>query len=222
MMSSNTRVAADAMTGNGNFKIVYLGKDQRPISVMKLAALNEPTWRRGATFNHLSKAIRGQLKSYTLADLVTVVANELPISTESAMEEAEAAGAKLRKEFFDVRNLEGSHFLDSKGKQKVVTSEEFSKRPEDLSYFVFLVNVDPTVVDTRIIQESLSTGFSLKLPLSVYDVTTDTVIEELGKRRIDRNGTTGLNKLIGSADPNVLASLKKALFGPIDPGTQHP
>jgi len=53
--------------------------------------------------------------------------------------------------------------------------------------------------------------------LSVYDVTTDTVIEELGKRRIDRNGTTGLNKLIGSADPNVLASLKKALFGPIDP-----
>ena len=87
-----------------------------------------------------------------------------------------------------------------------------------MSYFVFLVNVDPTVVDTRIIQESLSTGFSLKLPLSVYDVTTDTAIEELRKRRIDRNGTTGLNKLIGSADPNVLASLKKALFGPIEPG----
>lgn len=84
---------------------------------------------------------------------------------------------------------------------------------------MFLVNVDPTVVDTRIIQESLSTGFSLKLPLSLYDVTTDTVIEELGKRRIDRNGTTGLNKLIGSADPNVLASLKKALFGTIGPGT---
>jgi len=134
------------------------------------------------------------------------------------MEEAEAAGAKLRKQFFDVRNLEGSHFLDSKGKQKLVTSEEFSKRPEDLAYFVFLVNVDPTVVDTRIIQESLSTGFSLKLPLSVYDVTMDTVIKELRKRRIDRNGTTGLNKLIGSADLIVLSSLKKALFGTIDPG----
>jgi len=206
-MSSNTR------TGNGNFKIVYLGKDQRPILVMKLVDLHEPTWRRGATFNHLSKAIRGQLKSYTLADLVTVVANELPISTESAMEEAEAAGAKLRREFFDIRNLEGSHFLDSKGKQEVVTSEEFSNRPELLSYFVFLVNVDPKVVDTRIIQESVSTGFSLKLPMSVYNATTDKVVEELGKRRSDRNGTTGLSKLVGSADPNVLASLKKALFG---------
>ena len=176
---------------------------------MKLTALHEPTWRSGAAFNHLSKAIRCQLKSYTLADLVTIVANKLPISTESAMEEAEAAGAKLRKDFFNVRNLEGSHFLDIKGKQKVVTSEEFSA----LSYFVFLVNVYPTVVDTRIIQESLSTGFGLKLPLTMYNTTTDTVVEELRNRRIDRNGTTGLSKLVGSADLDVLASLRKVLFG---------
>jgi len=88
-MSANTRVVADTRTGNGNFKVVHLGKDQRSISVMrKLATLNEPDWRRGATFNHFSKAIKGQMKNYSLADLVTVVANELPISTESAMEEA--------------------------------------------------------------------------------------------------------------------------------------
>ena len=77
-MSSNTRSAADARTGNGNFKVVHLGKDQRPISIMKLAGLNELNWRRGVTFNHLSKASKGQLKNYTLADLVTAVANELP------------------------------------------------------------------------------------------------------------------------------------------------
>ena len=62
-MSSNTRVAADARIGNGNFKVVHLGKDQRPISIMKLAGLNEPSWKRGATFNHLSKAIKVQLKN---------------------------------------------------------------------------------------------------------------------------------------------------------------
>jgi len=59
--SANTRVAADARTGNGNFKVVHLGKDQRPISVMKLAMLKELDWRRGAIFNHLSKAIKGQM-----------------------------------------------------------------------------------------------------------------------------------------------------------------
>jgi len=59
MMSANTRVAADARTGNDNFKVVHLGKDQRPISVMKLTTLNGPDWRRGAAFHHLSKAIKG-------------------------------------------------------------------------------------------------------------------------------------------------------------------
>ena len=88
-MSANTRILADTRNRNGNFKVVHLGKYQRPISVMKVAAMEVPSWKRGATFNHLSKAIKVQLKNYTLADLVTVVANELPISTESAMEEAQ-------------------------------------------------------------------------------------------------------------------------------------
>ena len=56
-----------------------------------------------------------------MADLVTIVANELPISTESAMEEVEATGEKLRSELFMVANLEGQHCMDSKGKGKSVT-----------------------------------------------------------------------------------------------------
>jgi len=80
-MSANTRISADTRNGNGNFKVVHLGKDQRPISVMKLAAMEDPSWKRGATFNHLEKAMRGQLTNYTMADLVMIVANELPISS---------------------------------------------------------------------------------------------------------------------------------------------
>jgi len=89
---------------------------------MKLAAMEDPSWKRGATFNHLEKAMRGQLTNYssTMADLVTIVTNELPINTESVMEEAEATGERLKKELFMVENLEGSHFMDSKGKTKAV------------------------------------------------------------------------------------------------------
>ena len=89
-MSANTRISADTRNGNGNFKVVHLGKDQLPISVMKLAMMEDPSLKKGATFNHLEKAMRGQLVHYAMTDLVTIVANELPISTESAMEEAEA------------------------------------------------------------------------------------------------------------------------------------
>ena len=160
MSSANTRVAADTRIGTNGCKTIYLGKDQRPISVMKLALLEEPNWKRGSTFTHLAKAIKGQMKkNYTMADLVTVVSNEMPISTESAMEEAEGAGERLRKEVFRVDNLEGQYFLDSKGKHRDVTSEELSLRPEDLSYFAFLCNVNPKDVDKRIVQEQLSVSF---------------------------------------------------------------
>jgi len=112
-----------------------------------------------------------------------------------------------------VRNLKGYHFFDSKGKQKAVTSDKFSKRQENLSNFVFLVNIDPKVVDDRISQECLSMGFSLKLPSSIYDITTDTVIEDLGKHRTDRSDSTSLNKLVGSVAPGLLHSLRNFLFG---------
>jgi len=216
MSSANTRVAADARIGTNGFKTIYLGKDQRPISVMKLALLEEPSWKRGATFTHLAKAIKSQMKNYTMADLVTVVANEMPISTESAMEEAEGAGERLRKEIFCVDNLEGQHFLDSKGKQKDVTSEELSLRPGDLSYFAFLCNVNPKEVDKRIVQEQLSISFSLKLPLSLYDTSKDMVVEELWKRssrKADRKGAVGLGKLIGQkGNQDEYESVQKALF----------
>ena len=45
-----------------------------------------------------------------VADLVITVANELLISTEAAMEEAESIDQLLRKEFFKKINLDGAHY----------------------------------------------------------------------------------------------------------------
>ena len=132
------------------------------------------------------------------------------------MEEAEGAGERLRKEVFCVDNLEGQYFLDSKGKHRDVTSEELSLRPEDLSYFAFLCNVNPKDVDKRIVREQLSVSFSLELPLSLYDTSMDMVVEELWKRassKADRKGALGLGKLIGQrGDQDEYDSVQKALF----------
>jgi len=214
-MSAKTRISADTRNGNINFKVVHLGKDQRPISIMKLAVMEDLSWKRGATFNHLEKAMRGQLMNYTMADLVTIVANELPISTdESAMEEAEATGEKLKKELFMVENLEGSHFMGSKGKTKSVSSDKLEDRPEDLTYFAFMCNVEPQDVDERILQERLAVNFSLKPPLSIYNVDGDKIIETLGKRshKKSRSGAKGLEKLVGMKDEEKLGSVRKDLF----------
>lgn len=71
-----------------------------------------------------------------MADLV---ANELPVSTESVMEEAEEAGEKLRRWIFLVDNLEGLHFLDSK-----------------VSYFAFFATYTRREYIKRIGQDQLS------------------------------------------------------------------
>jgi len=104
-MSANTRITADARNGNGNFEVVHLGKEQRPISVMKLAEMEDLSWKRGATFNHLAKVMRGYMTNYTMVDLMIVVANKLPISTKSVMEEAEATGERLKKKLFMIEHL---------------------------------------------------------------------------------------------------------------------
>jgi len=117
-MSANARITADARNG-GNYKFVHLGKDQRPISIMKLAAMEDPSWKRGATFNHLAKAMRGQLMNCNMADLVTVVTNELPISTESAIEEAEVTGERLKKDLFMIENLGDPNLWTVKGRTRL-------------------------------------------------------------------------------------------------------
>ena len=204
--------------GDARFKTVHLGKDQRPVSIMKLASMTDHSWQRGASFNHLAKVMKGQVKNYNLADLVTVVANELPISTESAVEEAESAGEKLRQEFFDIRNLDGCYFMTSKGSKKSVKSEKLQDRPHDLTYFAFLCIVDPKLADSRMTHANLATSFSLRLPQSIYDKDSDKVIEKIEERSVrkTRDDATGLDKLVGD---NALSSVQSDLFGGSTEGT---
>jgi len=73
--------------------------------------------------------------------------------------------------------------MDSKGKNKAATSEKLEDRPEDFTYFAFLCNIEPKDVDVRILQEHLAVSFSLKLPLSIYDVNADAIVETINNSR---------------------------------------
>jgi len=81
-----------------------------------------------------------------------------------------------------------------------------------------MYNVKPQDVDERILQEHLAVNFSLKLPLSIYDVDEGKIIETLSKRshRKSRSGTKGLDKLVGNKDGDKLGSVRKDLFRPSD------
>lgn len=104
---------------------------------------------------------------------------------------------------------------NSTGKARTVLSDKLEDRPEDLSFFKFLCNVDPKAIDNRILQEQLSISFSLKLPLSIYVTTTQSIVESIGKRsgKNDRSGATGLSKLVGATGDNAaFGSVQKDLL----------
>jgi len=74
--------------------------------------------------------------------------------------------------------------MDSKGKNKAIASDKLEDRPEDLTYFAFLCNVEPKEMDEMILQH-LAVNFSLKLPLSIYDNDEDTIVEKTGLNQKD-------------------------------------
>ena len=201
--TNNTNLSAGSAknaASNAAFKTIYIGKEQRTLSIRQIANLTDPVWKRSSTFNHFATTMKGMTNIHHVADLVTTVANEMPISTEAAMEEAESAGQLLRREFFNIRNLDGSHFLTGKGKRMDPTSDSLKDRPVDLMYFAFVCSINPKKLDARMEQDPFDINFCLKLPQSVYDVKNDRVVEDLGRKRhagTAKSAAKGLSKLLG-------------------------
>ena len=164
-MAANNRNEKDRRTAGG-FKTVYVGKDQRPVSIMEVAPLTAPGWKRGSTFDHFAAVMKNLSETHDAAGIMTTVANEVLISTETAAAEAEEVAARVRKQVFYVDNLFGTRFMFGDGKKVTnLKDTDLDGRPQDIAYFGFQYMLDTTeIVDERINQEPLSLHYSLKLP----------------------------------------------------------
>ena len=175
----NIKAMAAGSKTAGGFKTVYVGKDQRPVSILEVAPLTAPVWKRGSTFDHLATVMRNLSETHDTADIMTTIANEVPISTETAAAEAEEIAARVRKQVFCVDNLSGTRFMFGDGKKVTnMTDGGLDSRPNDIAYFGFQCMLNATEsVDERITQEPLNLHYSLKLPQSMYNPETKQVEE---------------------------------------------
>ena len=161
----------------GGYKTVHIGRNQHPVCVMTLPALSSLSWKPASAFQALKQMTRNLWASYPIADLMTLVTNEMPISTDNAFAEAEEVAQAVRKEIFNVNNLEGHSFMNSFGAMmKGIHSYNVDQRPADLTYMGFCCDIDgKDRVDERIMQNAQSFLFSLKFPQMTYDTSTKTV-----------------------------------------------
>lgn len=138
-------------------KTVYVGKDKRPVLIKEVVPFSEPAWKRSFSDSH------------SAADIINLIANELPIDTETSFLEADDIASCIKKAVYDAKNLKGSMFMNSSGnKTKTFNSVDLKERPADLEYFAFVCVIDTAeTIDDCIIQARLSLNFCIKLPQSV-------------------------------------------------------
>ena len=150
------------------YKTIHIGHNHHPVRVMMLPALSAPSWKRTPAFQALKQTTRNLSASYPIADLITSVTDEMPISTDSTFAEAEEVAQAVHKEIFNVHNLEGHSFM--------IHFYDIHQCPAGLTYMGFRCDVDgKDRVDERIMQNAQSFLFSLKFPQMTYNTSTKTV-----------------------------------------------
>ena len=174
-------------TNLSGMKTVFVGKDQHPVTIMQMAHVNDPAWKKAASFENLRNNAHSLLEAHSIADIMALIANEVPMDTGAAFQEAQAATAKIMDEVFNVENLHPSAFLNSDGKTvKFTPTVGLKERPDDLTYFRFQCDLDGSEVDKRVTTAGeFNFQFCLRLPQHLFCVKDDTVetISLSGKKR---------------------------------------
>ena len=149
-----------------------IGKDSNKIPVTKMADITSPVWEKQSCFSRFVTALRGQLTSHSVSDLISAISTHLPIETTAAYEEAMSVESKINKSATDIDYLEPVCFLDSKGHQLTMTGSDIEDRPADICYVQLTCTIDGSKIDPRIKQPQFSFDYCLKLPRSSRDPST--------------------------------------------------
>ena len=149
----------------GTSKVLYIGKERHPLTIQSLVPVSAPTFMKQSGFHSLVSTLRSHAAAYPSADLMAAIAEELPINTASASNEASIICNTLRRAPFNVNNLQPCAFFDDSG-SRITSTVPFDPalRPPNVAFVNFNCTIRCTIIDPRIQQPDHSFNFSLKLP----------------------------------------------------------
>jgi hypothetical protein len=185
----------NGVTGNQADHTLIIGKGGHSIPTVQLAATSDPVWKRQTTFDQLVAVLDSQKGVHAIADLISALRGQLPISTGNAYAESLAVRQKVVKLVTSIDSLQGVEFLSSDGASKIFGSADVNLRPTDLMYFKFTCMLDGKGTDAAVKQDPLSFQFCLRLPqtllgdpVATKKGTMDPACKRLfGQEKTDRN-----------------------------------
>ena len=63
-------------------RVVYVGKQQQPVTLSEAVSVNSHSWQKSASFGTLMDSVNSLVDSHTVADIVAMVSNDIPINSE--------------------------------------------------------------------------------------------------------------------------------------------
>ena len=119
-------------------------------TIVQLAQFFEIVWKNKSGFDLLTSSLVSLSGGHSVSYLITLVSNEVPVDTNSVLQNAEKQIMKVINSSFGVDILSASSFLDASGKLIKLTSESLQDRPSGITCFHFYCRFDPTQEDACI------------------------------------------------------------------------
>ena len=93
-MASSLRNSRHSTTNPFKTRVVYIGKDQDPIYLAKMASVNSDAWKKSSSFGTLADAVDALTEAHSVADVIALMSSEIPFDIGLAFQEFQRA-AKL-------------------------------------------------------------------------------------------------------------------------------
>ena len=149
----------------------YSGKDHIPTSLPKIQPVSNIAWRKKAGFDQLVSTIYSLLKLHSVANIIPLIAHEVPIETFTAQQEATKVMYKVWRCVFNVNHLQAVAFLNASDKTINVNSDKLKERHGGLTFLWLICDIDSVDIHPRILQKKNDLQFCLHFTQHQYTVT---------------------------------------------------
>ena len=121
-MNPNTNTLAMAIrqcsdgtssTSTSNMRVVDIGKDQQPVIFTSDCFCKFPVLEKSASFETLNDSIDSLVDAHSVADIIALVGNEIPIDTGAFHQEAQSESKLIIDSLLNPMFLDPITFLKS-------------------------------------------------------------------------------------------------------------
>ena len=92
-------------------RVINIGKNIQPVNLSGMASVSSLSWEKSASFCTLHETIYSLADFYSVADVISLVSNDLSLDTGATFQEAQSLAKSVIENSLSITNLEPLAFL---------------------------------------------------------------------------------------------------------------